>query len=409
MTRTHPISNRWRVVAPAVAAGAALTRCIPAGAQDGAQRPLVTDLMNHFGPMLSLVPASIADEANDAQILMYADIAAQLAAGGIDRIASVDDREGFTRWIHATYPVVIAEPFRSYAKVLTREMLGFDVTDLDQTLQAGLPPNIITLLRGRFDEDAVAAAWEQNGYNMLEIDGLRVASLFEDAQFDFENEISRIALAKMNNAAFLPDGTLAYAPTLQLLESIIETATGALGPTASVGTRRDVAALLASLDEPVVSAMLFAGTAISVAAQTPVELTADNPELLEEIESQLGDPEPMPPVALGMVGVTAGGPTVIYDEGDESLVEMPPATIVYRLLMAEAGTADAAATVVEARLASMQSVRTREPWSELFGSWDARPVSGGDVLALDLTPANGRPVSIWPQMLIMRDLLFLAW
>ena len=409
MTRTHLVSNRWRVIAPAVAAGAALAHRLPGAAQEGQQRPLVPDSLSPFGPMLGMMPASIAGEGDNPQIATFADIAMQLAAGGIERPASVEDEDGLTPWIHAVYPLLIADPFGRTARVLTRDFLGYDATDIDQTLQAGVPPAMITLLRGRFDESAVAAAWQANGYRMTEAGGIPVASLFEDAEFDVQTEIGKIALSKWNNAAILPDGTLAYAATLPLLESVIETATGANGPTASLGAREEIATLLSSLEEPVVSAILFDGLTVSATAQMPVELAVENPELLEELEAQLAEPAPMPPVALGLVGVTAGGPTLIYDDGEEPVIEMPPATIVYRLLMAEPGSAETAAGVVEARLASMQSMRTTQPWSELFGSWDAHAVAGGDVLALDLTPAPDRPVSGWQQMLYARDLLFLAW
>jgi len=414
MISKNLVSSRWRVVAPAVAAGAALGRRIGVAAQDGEQRPLEpagTPVARTEGApgsdpllsLLSLVPVSVTDAVDDSQLISFADIAAQLVAGGITPPSSVEDEEGMRPWIHASYPLMIAEPLRRMAVRFTRDLIGFDVTDLDQTLEAGLPPGMITLLRGRFDQAAVRAAWELNGYRMLEVDGLPVASLFEDAELDLENEIGRMALSRMNNAAFLPDGTLVYAATLSLLESVIGTV-GSVG--SALGQRKDVTTLLASLESPLASAMLVGGASFSYAAHEPL-----NPQLDEEQISEITEQmeTPVPPIALGLVGVTPGGPTVIYEEGEEPVITMPPATIAYRLLMAETDTAETAAEVVEARLGSMRSMRTNQPWSELFGSWDARAVADGDVLALDLTPAAGHPVSIWPQMLFARDLLFLAW
>ena len=86
-----------------------------------------------------------------------------------------------------------------------------------------------------------------------------------------------------------------------------------------------------------------------------------------------------------------------------------PATLIDRLLMAQPGTAEAAAAVADERLNTLDSAASGDPYTELFGSWEASAVHDGDVLALDLLPADGRPVSFWPQLLFNRDLLFLAW
>jgi len=399
MNANRLVSMRSRVVAPAALAGLALGRC-----QTGAALDLPQYLQrDHLGEMLALVPASAAGPDDNPMIATFADIAAQLAAGDIDRPSSVEDDDGMTPWIHASYSLAIADPIRTRALTITRDLLGYDVTDVDQTLEAGMPPEMVTLFRGRFDEAAVAVAWEINGYKMLEVDGTPVASLFEDAEIDMESQISQIALARMNNAAFLPDGTLAYTASLALMEQVIATAKGDAD---SLGEREDVAALLASLDEPLVSAIFFSGDAISAAEQISPRLTS---EQADEIATQIADPEPMPPVALGLVGVTAGGPTLIYEEGEEPLIELPPATIVYRLLMAEPGTAETAAEVVDARLNRMSSAVNGQPYAELFGTWEATAAADGSTLAIDLTPAEGRPISFWPQVLFARDLLFLAW
>ena len=74
-----------------------------------------------------------------------------------------------------------------------------------------------------------------------------------------------------------------------------------------------------------------------------------------------------------------------------------------------AGAAETAAEVAEARLERMSSAYAQIPYAELFGTWEASAEADGSILAIDLTPAGGRPVSIWPQMLYARDLLFLAW
>jgi hypothetical protein len=400
MTGNSSISMRWRAVAPLAAVGLAFNRRLSLTAQE-----LPQYLRNdQFSSMLSLVPASVAGPSGSLEIATFADIAAQLAAGGIEPPDSIEDDERLTQWMHATFGLAIADPIRSNALTLTRDLLGYDVTDLDQTLYAGLPPDVVTLFRGRFHEESVALAWELNGYRMLEVDEIPVASLAEDADFDLTGEIQRFALSRMNNAAFLPDGTLAYTATLPMMEQVIATANG---NAESLRDREDVAAVLATLDEPVVSAVLFSGEAIALDEMLYPALV-ENEAAMTALETTLAETGEMPPIALGLVGVTAGGPTIIYDEGEEPLIELPPATIVYRLLMAEPGTADTAAKVADARLSTMDSLVTQQPYAEIFGEWDARSIAGDSILAIDLTTAD-RPISIWPQMLFARDLLFLAW
>jgi hypothetical protein len=402
MARSPLVSSRLRLTAPlALAASALIPRAASAADPTTPQKTDRNDkpAADPLAELLALIPVAVADAVEDGLIVTYGNIAAQLAAGDIEPPTSLDDEEGFDAWIHASYSILLASPWREYALVLDRELLGYDVTNIDQTIEAGQPPEMVSLLRGRFDPDAVAAAWAANGYTMSEIDGIPVATLFEDAAIDPKIEISRIALARMNNAAFLPDGTLAYAATLPLMEQAIATANG---KAESLAARVDVAATLPALDRPLASAMLVSGDSLSIAAQTPVNLP-------DGVEVEIEPDDPMPPIAFGIIGITPGGPTLIYDEGEEPVIELPPATLVYRLLMTEPGTAGEAAEVVDARLGTMTSSRTQQPLTELFASWEATAVSDGDVLALDLLPAEGRPVTFWPQPYFSRDLLFLAW
>jgi hypothetical protein len=157
-----------------------------------------------------------------------------------------------------------------------------------------------------------------------------------------------------------------------------------------------------------VSAILFTGESIALEAQIPENAAVDD-ERVNEIATQTVDPAPMPPIALGLAGVTAGGPTIIYEEDEEPVIELPPATIVYRLLMAEQDTAETAAEVADARLSTMNSMFVERPYADLFGTWEATAEADGSILAIDLTPPEGRPISLWSQMFFTRDLLFLAW
>ena len=407
MTRAMNLSTRLRIVAPAAGISSALFRWISAGAQDegrsAADAATPTPVQDALPSLLALAPASILNSADLPLWLVFGDIAAQLAAGGIEPPKSIDDADGMTLWINASYPIAIADPFRSYALRLSRDLMGFDVTDIDQSLEAGSPPGVRTLLRGRFDREAVAAAWDAHGYRISEINGVTVATLFETAEIDLSNEISRIALSRMNNAAFLPDGSLAYAPTLELMRELIAVANG---EAPSIGQDDGIVTLLQSSAPTLASAVFFAGEELSVESQLPVDFNLDDAasaELMDLLERT----DPMPPIAMGFVGITAGGPT--KPDGGAPPVELPEATIVYRLLMSEPGSADDAVDVVLERLESMNSLKTNEPFIDIYELREASSIFDGAILGVDLRPAEGRSIAIWSNGLFARDLLFLAW
>ncbi len=407
MTWSKNFSARVRVVAPIAGIGSVFVQRIPVLAQDegrAADEP-ATPVPNRdaFSSLLSLVPAPILNTPDLPLWLSFGDMAAQLAAGGIEPPTSIEDDEGLTRWISASYPIAIAEPFRSNALTLGRDLLGFDVTDIDQSLEAGSPPHVRTLLRGRFDREAVAAAWSAHDYQLSEIDGVTVATLFEDTQIDLSHEISRIALTRMNNAAFLPDGTLAYTPSLDTMKEMIAVANG---DAPSVGEDDGIVTLLKSLPTPLASAIFFDGEELSIASQLPVNL---NEEVAAELMATLEELDPIPPIALGLVGITPGGPTRPGNDGGAPPVVLPDATIVYRLLMSESGSADAAVDVVLERLESMSSVITRELFSDIYELREVSSIFDGAVLGVDLRPADGRSIALWTSGLFARDLLFLAW
>jgi hypothetical protein len=402
MTRGRGWSNRWRVAAPLAAASALALRRLPAIAQE-ATPP--AGLAEPFASMLGLIPASATGSAANVQLATFADLAAQLDALGIAAPAVLDDSPAVDEWLAAVSPLAIADPFANFARVLGRDFIGYDLAHVDQTIQAGDPPDVITLLRGRFDHDAVAAAWTKNGYKLLKVDGVRVASLSEDESIDFNNPINKIVLARMNNAAFLSDGTLAYTARLDRLQAVIAAAS-VRAP--ALAARADVVSLISGIDRTLSSAMLLSGVALSATAQNPPDL--GSPQSLENaFASVVAASGTMPPIQTGLFGQTPGGPLRIPVKVEGTPVAVPSGEIVFELLLAEPGSAEQAKEVVEQRLPAYRSTRTRAPLSDYFASWKVRAIEDRNVLEIDFTPNDDRPIDIWVQMIANRDLGFLAW
>lgn len=394
---TQRYSTRLRLLAPAALALGAMAPIGRVSAQRAADDPLRA--------MLALAPAPMAEGESVSVIAAFADIAAQTEKLGVARPDGIDDAdEVIEPWLRALESLYVSEPFLSRSLQLTRDLIGFDLTDVDQTLEVGAPPEMLTILRGRFDQSALETAWTALGYELLDVGGVRVASLFPTPEIDFENDFQRIVLSRLNNAALLEDGTLLYASSVEIIMAALATAAG---EAPSLADRVDIAALLDTAPETFASAALVTGVALAGITDLP----GVDDEVEEEVmESQAGESEAMPPISLALLGFTPGGP--LFARGrDEATPEPFPkelrATILIYALMTTPGTAADAVEVAVDRLANAESMMTRQRYADFFEDWDGEAVGDGQVMRLELIPA--RPPRIIWQLLFARDLGFLAW
>lgn len=396
------VSTRLRITAPLAIALSAIVAPDIARGQDESRNK--SDATSTLASMLSLAPV-LGAPAEIGQTVLFADIAAQLAAAGLTPPDSIEDNEALGAWIQAISPLGLASPFGTRALQLNRSLLGFDATDVDQTIELGEPPEMVTLLRGRFDHDAIAAGWKSQGYAMLDLDGIAVASLAEDASIDLDKEINQLALARMNNAALLPDGTLVYTTTLPLMQSVIDVANGVAS---SLAERPDIAALLAAAPDELASAMLFSGGLLAVQEQLPPQIL-DDPSAIGSFHEEIDATGTISPIVQVLAGITPGGPATYTGGSGTPLAELPPAQVVFRALLAGSGAAASAVGIVDKRLESLDSATTGAGYGELFASWDVRSEQDAPVLDVDLTLAEDVTAGIWLQLIFRRDLLFLAW
>jgi len=345
--------------------------------------------------MLAYAPDVMAGtDTPETHIVAYADLATQVDAIGVPRPESIDD-EHFVRWSFGLETLFFPELLlTSSLSARWQELIGFDILDIDETLEIGEPP-ARTLLRGRFDHEAIEAAWARLGYQMTEVDGLPVASLNPDGGFSIDSELGRYAFARFNNAAFLPDGTLAYAPTLDGLREIIAVTKG---NAPSLADRPDVSSMVSAMDEPLVSALLLTGESLRYES------------LLGPVADQVTRlPDVMPAVELALFGVTAGGPVSRPLSQTSPTPEIPRATFKIALLHQSEEDAVTSAQVASDRLASASSWYSMRPLAELFESMDAQALANPPVMLLSLVFADNSFATFWLRMILTRDLPFLAW
>lgn len=383
-----------KVIAIAVLA-AILAGSLPSdigSAQEATPQPVMS---NGLAAMLHLAPDVMAGpESPETQIVAYADLKTQLDAIGLPRPSSIDDEE-FVRWSYGLESLHMPELMLvSSFSARWKELIGFDILDLDETLEIGEPP-ARTLMRGRFEEAAIEEAWARHGYQVSEVDGLRIASLDPNGGIDINSEIGRYAFSRFNNAVFLPDGTLAYSPTLDGLREIIAVA-HSTAP--SLADRTDVSSLVRAMDEPLVSALLLTGDSL-------------------RYESLLGPgadqvtpfPDVMPAVELALFGITAGGPVSRPLSQASSTPDIPRATFKIALLHRSETDAVASAQIASNRLASATSWYSNRPLAEMFESVDARALTNPPVMLMSLRFAEDSFAIFWLRMILTRDLPFLAW
>lgn len=368
---------------------------VPAVSSAQEATPVADGPNSGLASMLHLAPDVMAGpDAPDTLIATYANLETQLDTIGGSRPANIDD-EHFVRWAFGLESLFLPDLFlQSALSARWQEMIGFDILDLDETLEIGEPPTR-TLLRGRFARNDIESAWSRLGYQMSEVNGITVASLSADGDFSIDNELQRYAFSRFNNAAFLPDGTLAYAPTLDGLTEIIEVAQG---NAPSLADREDVSALVQASDKQLVSAILTNGDYLRYET------------LLGPVADQVTPfPDQIPPIELALLGVTAGGPISRPMTQASPTPGIPNASFEIALLMQSEADAAKVAEIALDRIATGASWLTRRPLSEFFASWDSHVVSDPPVARLSLTFSSDSFATFWLRMVLSRDLPFLAW
>jgi hypothetical protein len=353
--------------------------------------------------LLALAPDVLASPEPPQQVALFGDVAGQLAAVGAGRPTSVQD-ETFRTWIQATRWIPVPDPARSHGiQPEFRDLFGFDLLQIDQSLEVGMAPSTIIFLRGEFDPAELRTAWTAAGYNRLDVDGTEVYSLFEEPEFDFANPVSQIALARFNNALILEEDTIVFAPSLDLMRSVLAVVAG---NAPSLAQNEDVAALLGTIASSLAGAMVVTGEVLQQEAMVPPSASA---EAAAQIEAELSVTGELPPVRLALFGVTPGGP-LPTDEQDATPVGLEnPASYSIRLLVGRDADAENALAIIEQRLDKLLSLVSRQPYRDLLTLREASVSEDGSVILLDLDFGEERLPSLWIDLLFQRDLLFLAW
>ena len=396
-------------LAPAVLREAGRRR--PAEAQDVATST-TPPAAGSVEELLALLPDPYPSLAADATPLAtYADIAGQLAAVGVTA-PTLGDEDGGRLWARVTlglqYPPDLAQ-FAVQAEVW--EPFGWSPFDVDQSLWFGQPPAITTVLRGRFDSDAVEAALLKIGYLPREVPGAVAAFSIEHKDLQLSDPIERFLLTSgLRTLAILPDGTFVWSGHPEGARAVAAVAAGA----PSIVRRAPVAELMEAVAEPLASSMLLPGLALAggfdplAVTLDPDATSASIDDMATAVAAAEAERRRMPPVGLALFGVTYGGEFVDPEGTPVPLpVDAPPTRHRFYIHVGGRGAAARAVPVIEERLATGGSSVSEQAWSELFQDWSVSVVGERPVVLVEVDPGANR--TLWYALLSRRDLGFLAW
>ena len=368
---------------------ASLAAVIGALVGTGGRWPVLGKADSAVNELLAMTPDPAAFAADPFPILYSAaNPALQLQTLGLSDLDSVESPD-FKTWIAANFSLAFPEVIANKA-ILPEfvDFLGWNMAQVDQAVESLHLPEGLMLVRGRFDRQAVADAWDRNGYQRVEVGGLEVAQLSADAGFDLSSEISRFALGKINNAAWLDERTLVYATSQAVMEAVAATVDGSVE---SVFVRGNVEALSSALPTELVTSMLVDGSVLSSG---------------EETGPGRGH-QPVSSIVHALLGHTAGLPLQGAAANNISLTIDAPDSVVL-MAVEYLNQADAEAGLARAfeQLGNGETPSDGRPFAELFSSWSGSVVSDSPIIVLELTPS--RNPAVWQQLLFRGDLTFLS-
>jgi hypothetical protein len=306
--------------------------------------------------LLQMAPDLLAEGSlplND--IARYSDIGGWMAAQAVgvpDSLPAAATGE----WADALTDLALPTSLREFGlDPLWQRTYGFDLTQVHQVLVVGQAPDVVLLMRGSFDSNALMAAWVASGYQPVEREGETVWTLSPGDGIDLSAPESRLSLGALNNMILLEDGTLVASARISRLGTVIQVSHGDAD---SLAENEEIAPLLVpdSGLETLASATLAQGTLLQAlpgatpALGTPVELPA--------MASPVAEPAAVLVPEMGEVAV------VLIGIGLPVRGTVP---FTLRLVMDEADTTEASAAMIEQRLATGISSVDGRPYASILG------------------------------------------
>lgn len=338
-------------------------------------------------------------------LFAYAHIARQLEVRGLRHLdPTLEDRDRVREWSDGIDGLYVDDRIQQFA--LSDGLwasVGFDPSQIDQTLVTSDPPRQTRIYRGRFDSRVIDRALTVSGYEPIETDHGPVLSIGAEGEFSLTHPVQGIVLSAYNNVAVVEDAYIVAGAYLADVEATLGVFSDNGTPLAS---NQAVDALLTAVDEELVSATVLDGSILS---------TANMPDLsVLGAATPVSTATPVPtatiaPASYALFGITPGSMPSRSTDKDNQLQgdnddTGPRSAFVVALHLGSTEEAEAAVPVIEGRLAEGVSLVSSLPYADLLGPATVAAVAGSPLVKIRLT--GDRVGRIWLQALFGRDLVF---
>ena len=335
-----------------------------------------------------------------ATLFTYGNIARQLEVRGLrSPDPGFRDRDRVSEWLDGIDGLYLDDVI--IRNTMLEELwaqLGFDPSQLDQTMTVGDTPDTIRIYRGRFDGRAIERALGETGYERVETDRGTVHTIGRDGDYALTNGVQSIVLNAYNNIAVVEDTYVVAGSKLVDVEAALAVFDG---NEATLANNRAVTTLLSAVGEELVSATMIDGDALSVAGMPDLGvLAAATPVATGTIA----------PAAYALFGLTPGSLPSRYEDADAQLQgehddTVARAAFVIALHLGSVEEAEAAVGVIEARYAEGVSVVSGQPYREILGEAEVEAAPSAPVVKVRIT--GDRAGRNWLRAIFGRDLVFI--
>jgi hypothetical protein len=332
----------WLSIGIIVLIAAGLAPALTASGQGSAPSDPLLRLL-HFVP----------DTPEARQWVVYGDEAAWLQSWGVPRVDNVDqldalDRDPHTYWMfimpYQTVPPQVLG-VNTFLGENQRDYYGFDLFNADRFLEAGLPPQTISVIESSAEKQQIANTLIATGYQAQELDGGgTLYSILEDNQMALGQNVAlpRVGMTGGLNRIIVLDGQLIVGRATNVVESSLQAQQGAIP---SLAEDAVYTAAAQALDDESLSAT---GDLVGAIMIPQDAIAADIEALRQSLIAQFG-PEALPP----------------FDLVTFATRHAPGATYLILDVVFPAGTdAAAAADVLSNRLQNYVSLATGQPFAE---------------------------------------------
>jgi hypothetical protein len=364
------VRRGWRslaalALAPALAAGACSDDDDDGGGGGGG------------GASVEALVGRVPARAGFGDAVVYGSLERIRAAGDVDPAATVEDE--LRQLVDlAGASLVMADPVGTQAlQPELRDELGFDVTMLDATVQAGVPPDTLAVFAGAFDEDEVdrALTTYEPWAGVVEVgdeDGVATYRFGDEFDIDIELRTTARAFGESVRVA-VDDGTVAWAKSDDTFDAVI----AAIGGGPSLLDEAGVRDVARALDDATAHVAVITATPDQLRVD-PVDLLGADPSeaVAAEVEQRLADAPVLEPWDVAALAETFG------DDGPELL------------LVAWYPDADAGETAAEQLttiLVEGTSLLDGEPWADRCPDPE---VEAADGLVTARCPIEGSGVAL---------------